>query len=483
MIDAIGAGMKTRFSHPYRRVTALRPGGRAAVARQIRVVTLRRMGPEDTDDESPRQPPDPLDRIWLHPSELGAMAHPTTRRHRIRPGITIFVAGAAIGGLIVVSVLTFGDGTDRAATDAATRKAANPVSRAMSVAPSVLQVQLTGGAYGRIEAVRVGDSIALTSASAIAGARGIRVRGEDGREHGATVVGRDPQTDLALLDLNSVPGRALVAESVDSTAVGPDDAVYSVAATASPQPVKITGWDEMLARSNGVVASGLLRSSAIANDPAPTPGSVLVDGKGRVVGIVIGLAAPREGDRYAVPMAVALDVARQLHDTGSAVHGWVGIVGRDHTGSPSGTEVVHVADGSPAAAAGIQDGDIIVAVAGTKAPSMAVVLAAVRRREPGDALRVTVEHDGKVRTVQINVAGPTTTTSGTTPTTTQMLPTASTAGSKPTATRTATTTTARSGNSGTLPSTTAGGRATGGATTTAPPTVTSTPGSQAGGGQ
>lgn len=401
------------------------------------------------------------------------MSRPTRRRHRIRPGITIFVAGVAIGGLVVLSALTFPDGSDHLATDATARTIADPMSRAMAVAPSVLQVRLTGGAYGRIEAVCVGDGIALTSASAIAGARSIRVRGEDGKQHDATVVGRDPQTDLALLDLNSVPGTALVANSIDSTAVGPDDAVYSVAATASPQPVKITGWNEMLSRSNGVVASGLLRSSAIAGDPAPTPGSVLVDGKGRVVGIVIGLAAPRGGDRYAVPMDVALDVARQIHDTGSAVHGWVGIAGRDHTGSPSGTEVVHVAEGSPAAAAGIEDGDIIVAVAGAKAPPMAVVLAAVRRREPGDALWVTVEHDGRVRTVQINVSGPTTTT--------PVRPAASTATSKPSATLTATTTTARPSDSGAGTSSTGAGTTAGNTTTTAtPPSATSTPGSQPG---
>ncbi len=439
------------------------------------------MGPEDADDESPRQLPDPLDRIWLHPSELGAMTRPVRRRRRIRPGVTIFVAGVAIGGLVVLSALTFRDGSGHVGTDRAARKAANPVSRAMSVAPSVLQVQLTGGAYGRIEAVCVGDGIALTSASALAGARGIRVRGEDGKQHTATVVGRDPQTDLALLDLNSVPGTALVAESVDSKAAGTADAVYSVAATAAPQRVTITGWNEMLARSNGVIASGLLRSSALANDPAPTPGSVLVDGKGRVVGIVIGLAAPGRGDRYAVPMDAALDVARQLHDTGSAVHGWVGIAGRDHIGSPSGTEVVHVADGSPAAAAGIQDGDIIVAVAGAKAPPMAAVLAAVRRREPGDALRVTVEHDGKLRTVQINVSGPTTTTSVAMPTTSAR-PSASTAPSEPTTTRGPTGTTARPAEAAipTVTSTTGGGGP--GATTTTAPAVTSAPGARAGSG-
>ncbi len=376
------------------------------------------------------------------------MTRPTRGRSRLRPGVTVLVAGVAIGGLAVLAALTFGDGSGRVTTSTA-RKTVDPVARAMSVAPSVLQVQLTGGAYNRVEAVCVGEGIALTSASALAGARNIRVHGEDGKDHAATVVGRDPQTDLALLDLSSWPGTTLVADSVSSSAVGPDDAVYAVAGTRAPQPVRITGWDEMLARSNGVVASGLLRSSAISGDPAPNPGSVLVDGRGRVVGIVIGLAAPSRGDRYAVPMGVALDVARQLHQNGTAAHGWVGIAGRD---APDGTEVVRVADGSPAAAAGIREGDVIVAVAGERAPPMAVVVAAVRRREPGDALQVSVERDGKVRNVEINVSGPTSTTASPPPaTTTRPRPVTTTAAPRPSTTVPATKSSAVSTTSTTAP--------------------------------
>ncbi|MCU1459226.1 MAG: Peptidase and chymotrypsin/Hap [Actinomycetia bacterium] len=404
------------------------------------------------------------------------MTQAVRRRRRIGPGVTFLVAGVAIGGLVVLAALTFGDASDRGGVETAARRTLNPVARAMAVAPSVLQVRLTGGAYRRIEAVCVGDGIALTSASAISGASSIRVRGEDGKQHRAVVVGRDPQTDLALLDLNSVPGTALVADSVESDAVGSDDVVFSVAATASPEPVSITGWDEMLSSSSGVVASGLLRSTAGPGEPAPTPGSVLVDAKGRVVGIVIGFAAPTGGDRYAVPMDVALDVARQIHDTGAAVHGWVGIAGRDHATAPSGTEVVHVADGSPAAAAGIREGDVIVAVEGAKSPRMAVVLAAVRRREPGDALRLTVERAGKSRTVQINVSGPTTTTAaGPTAATTSVLATASTASPKPATTGATTSTTARGSDPGTATSTTGTPSPAPAPSTTAPATTTTPP--------
>jgi putative serine protease PepD len=367
---------------------------------------------EGDDEETPGVPPDddlgspldalphPLDRLWMHPSELAAMpAAPAPAPPRNRPMWATTLMAGATGAILTLGVLGATGALDRpAAKSGATAVPTSvPVTAeavVLAVAHSVVAVSVHDGRETRRGSgvcVRRSGEI-LTSDRLVGKAKEITVTTTNGEVHTARVVGRDRTTDLVLLRL--VADSNTKAEPVSLTssatfatrAAQAGDAVWVVGA---PSPGGSSPWlsnglvastDSLVAVENGPTTSGLLETGAASS--GASSGGALVDKAGKVMGIVL---APVRGKRttYAVPIDTALGVANDLRELGYATHGALGI---DGTNTSEGPMVTSMDSDGPAAEAGVRVGDIVVSVDHRQVDTMSDVMALVRHDRPGESI-------------------------------------------------------------------------------------------------
>jgi S1-C subfamily serine protease len=350
--------------------------------------------PDERPEDAPAsrsEPPHPLDRVWLHPSELpvdvGA-ARPRAPRRRSAALVTSAVAGA-VGALVAVAVLALTGTLNRSSTPTAsagsgpttTAPASAVVADAATIGLSMVSVSArdAGGARrGSGVCVRHGTEV-LTSARLIGDATDIDVVTADGQVHGAHVAGRDRTTDLALLSLDATVPAAQLA----TTAPTPGASVWIVGATqtGNDRPWMSSGVlssnDAVVTAVDGPWMGGLFQTDAASG--AAAIGAALVDQTGAVVGIVLG-RLDDSATSYAVPIKEALNVSEQLHVSGVAKHGSLGFDAVDKAEGPTITKIIA---GGPAAAAGVHPGDIVVSVNGFAVATVDDVMAIVRSNDPG----------------------------------------------------------------------------------------------------
>ena len=353
--------------------------------------------PEDHGDEgAPGLPPDPLDRVWFHPSELGA---PSTEAHRPpAPQWAIVAIAALCGALATVGILagagslgngggTVGDSSSFVPAFAQLQRdhTADLVSTAGA---SIVAVRATIADVSTVDAsgVALGGDRIVTSADVIAGASQIKVTTDHGRVLTATVVGADPDTDLALLEVDEARIPPADTGSSDDLSVG--TWVLAVAAAGgedrwASQGV-VSGLDVLVDRGNGSTMPGMVATDVDA--PVGAGGGVLLDDDGSVVAI-LSRAAPG----HAVPVEAAREVAEQLDASGRVRHAWLGIDAVDAVSREGGGAVVEaVADGGPGQAAALQPGDVITSVDEARVADVADLVAAVAHRRPGDQVELSV---------------------------------------------------------------------------------------------
>jgi S1-C subfamily serine protease len=373
----------------------------------------------DHDDLPRGAPPDPLDRNWLHPTELSALTapEPASERTSGAPAAampartrTASLVGmgmaAVVGALVTVAVLAMtGNLGDTAPTVATGRPpgAASALSAgdaASQLAASIVTITVRDG-----KGVRRGSGVCvwhgggiLTSAHVVGDAKSVSIVTADGREHEAKVVGRDRVTDLVLL---SIDGESDVrAATISDRDPNTGEHVWLMGA---PPPSAQTPWltsgivtsdNALIAQDAGPMTSGLLETDAASNDAAT--GGALVDGAGGVTGVVIG---PVDGSTttFAVPIGDAIEVAQQLRDDGKASHGSLGFEGVD---APLPV-VVSVTKSGPAAKAGIKKGDVVRAIDGRSVDAIGAVTAIVRAKDPGETVTIALRRGGEDLTVQV----------------------------------------------------------------------------------
>jgi len=258
----------------------------------------------------------------------------------------------------------------------------------------------------------------VTNAHVVRDAQRIVVQFSDGRVVGASVVGRDSFTDIAVLRVSTDEGLFPTSRATHE----PPHQGDRVFAFGSPFGFKFS-------MSEGIV-SGLGRDPSTAigragftnfiqTDAAVNPGNSggpLVDIHGKVIGMSVAIATGRDnqgtnegqsaGIGFAIPLPTIESVVDQLIAHGSVARGFLGIrynaiggqvVIEDDSGRTIGPGLMidEVTPGAPAALAGLQSGDVIAEIAGQALTSVEVLRSAVGPAKPGDELPVRVWRDGK----------------------------------------------------------------------------------------
>ncbi len=370
---------------------------------------------DELDDEPAvaRGPiPDPLDRVWLHPTELPAFgaafvpgatgASDSGRRHRSRVWLSSLLAGAA-GALLTVGVLVVvgafdqssGDIGSTATTGGATTRAATVVDTLAGLSPSVVAVvaqDSQGTRRGSGVCVRHGHQL-LTSTRVVGAAEMVQVVTSDGHLHKARVAGRDQVTNLVLLDVEDGADLPAAQLADEKPATGSSVWLLGAQSPGASSPWMSGGVassnDAMAASDIGPTTDGLLETDAASSSSAV--GGALVDGAGSVAGIVLG-HVNGSSTTFAVSIAVAVSVASQLDATGVAQHGWLGMSGVDTNFGPI---VSAMASDTPAARSGIHVRDLVQAIDGRAVESIGEVTAIVQSLEPGATVVIDLRRDNR----------------------------------------------------------------------------------------
>ncbi|MGO0575371.1 S1C family serine protease [Ornithinimicrobium panacihumi] len=291
---------------------------------------------------------------------------------------------------------------------------------AATVTPSVVSIDTAGrGGQGSGSGV-VWDTEGhiVTNAHVVEGAEQLRVTLADGRSYEGTVVGDDPSSDLAVVKLSTVPDGLTPIAVGDDKALEVGDPVMAVGNPLGLSGTVTTGIVSALDRPVTTQGSGRTQAAepivtnALQTSAAINPGNsggALVDAAGQLVGInssIASLPSPGQsqagsiGIGFAIPSAKVRVIVDQLISTGTAQHAFLGVGLSDGQAEVdgavlSGAQVQQVEPSSPAEAAGLQVGDLIVAIDDEAVPSTTALVGQVRERGSGAQAVIDYVRDGR----------------------------------------------------------------------------------------
>lgn len=257
------------------------------------------------------------------------------------------------------------------------------------------------------------DGYVLTNHHVIQGADQIQVALRDGREALATVIGTDPESDLAVLriPLDNLP-RIRLSDSAD-VAVG-DVALaignpFGVGQTVTMGIISATGRSHL-----GLNAY----EDFIQTDAAINPGNsggALINPNGALVGIntaIFSRSGGSQGIGFAIPANLAHGIMDELVTHGRVIRGWLGIeaqaLSRELAASfglrtPQGMVVAGVVKDGPAASAGLQPGDVLLALNGEPILDARTTMSHIAELTPGDSVPLTIVRGGEKQRVELTV--------------------------------------------------------------------------------
>ncbi len=241
------------------------------------------------------------------------------------------------------------------------------------------------------------------------------VRLDDKSEHQAKLIGSDAETDLAVVKID-VSRDLPVARLGNSDAVKVGDWVLAIGSPFSLDHTVTAGIISAKGRENIAGTSNQFQSF-LQTDAAINPGNSggpLVNMAGEVIGIntaIISETRQSAGLGFALPSNTAAKVYNQIVMSGKVTRGGIGVGYREDAAlcrafglkSDCGVVVQNVLPGGPAAKAGIQPGDVITEINGTKITSGSVLLDVVANASVGTTLRAKINREGKEQSVSLAV--------------------------------------------------------------------------------
>jgi S1-C subfamily serine protease len=371
---------------------------------------------------------------------LASEQPPARRAGRMRIGVAGLVAGALIGGgagagvttlLDEPSMITAAGATGQSVVIQNPETATTATAAAAKAAPSVVTIYVANGSNSGSGSgvVLSADGAVLTNNHVVTldgnGTGGtVQARTSDGTLYDATVVGTDPASDLAVIQLDGASGLT-PAKFADSDKVQVGDVAVAIGA---PLGLSNTVTDGIISATNRAVATGSTQDDAtvidaLQTDAAINPGNsggALVNGAGEVIGINSAIAtvasgAPSSqsqsgniGVGFAIPSNTAERIAKEIRSTGSATRAFLGVRAQtaadgQNSGVGTGAQVVSVEADSAAGKAGIQDGDVITAVGDRPVTTSTELTAAVRSQAPGEKVTLSVRRGADSRNIPVTL--------------------------------------------------------------------------------
>ncbi|MGA5764162.1 S1C family serine protease [Nonomuraea bangladeshensis] len=333
------------------------------------------------------------------------------------------LGASALGGGAVGAYLA---GADRPAA-VATASAASPVFRtvadqltvaevAAKVQPSVVMIQGQSGEGSGV--VLSEDGLILTNNHVVDGQGTVlTIKFNDGRTAKAKVVGTDPATDLAVIRAEGVSGlaKATLGDS-DQLKVGDDvlalgsplglDGTVTAGIISALDRTITAGdggggqqfpWGQQQQESKMTTLGGMIQTDAAINPG--NSGGALVNAAGELIGINSAVSSQGVNLGFAIPVNTAKKVSEQLISKGKVSHAFLGVSVTDATGDVPGALIRQVTEGSPAAKAGLKQGDLITKIGDTPVDGGDTVVGQVRGFTVGQQVRITYLRDGKENVV------------------------------------------------------------------------------------
>jgi serine protease DegS len=353
--------------------------------------------------------------VWWNPTLLGAHATATAP-----PPLSAAPAAPSASPAAPVVMQSFADSVARAAPAVVNIYTARVVRERAQAAP----LNQLFGDYWPSYRQRVERSLGsgvivdamgtiITNQHVIAGADSIRVQLADGRIADATIVGQDPDTDLAILDLEIGNLPIMPLGRSDTLRVG--DIVlaignpYGVGQTVTQGIVSATGRGQL-----GLATfENFIQTDAAIN--LGNSGGALIDAHGDLVGIntaVLNRAyGGPEGIGFAIPVNLVRGVMEQILLNGHVVRGWLGFVPQDLSEEQSaqmgtaggGVTVVNIMVKSQAYEAGVRPGDLITALGGEAVHNTQDLVARVSSLKPGAEVELEGRHARQVYKLKLTV--------------------------------------------------------------------------------
>lgn len=253
------------------------------------------------------------------------------------------------------------------------------------------------------------DGKILTNAHVVDGATSVTVNLKDGRVFDGQVLGSDPLTDLAVIQIE--------AENLPVLQIGnSEELIIGEWAIAIGNPLGLdntvtTGIISATGRSSSEIGVGDKRLDFIQTDAAINPGNSggpLLNARGEVIGINTAIIQNAQGLGFAIPINRAAQIAQTLIAEGKVDHPYIGIsmvalneqtrerleqMNKPHLVNEEGVLIVNVMPNSPAAQAGLKSGDVITGVEGEKISDSSQVQKIVEGRKVGSDLTLNLRRD------------------------------------------------------------------------------------------
>ncbi|WP_407989767.1 S1C family serine protease [Kitasatospora sp. CMC57] len=371
----------------------------------------------------------------MHPKKEPTRPIPTGPRptgpRLLLPGAALVLAGALATGCSSGSSSTTASSSPSASTSgspsAPARSSGNQLQDdyqkvIANVLPSVVQITTPSGLGSGIVYDSKGDIV--TNAHVVGSAKTFTVTlANSGKALQATLVGSFPESDLAVIKLDSPPGGLKPASFGDSGKVEVGQITLAMGSplglSSSVTQGIVSATGRTVSEPNGGNSPGATIGNMVQTSAAINPGNsggALVNLSSQVIGIntlaatdpeMNGGAAPGIG--FAIPAATITNIADQLikdGKVGNSGRAALGISARTSFNAdfqPAGAVIVSVTPGGPADAAGLQPGDVITKVGDTAVTTLNSLTTALAALQPGAKVTVTYEREGAARTAEVTL--------------------------------------------------------------------------------
>jgi serine protease Do len=342
------------------------------------------------------------------------------------------VGATATSGSTVTQTTAAAATSSAATTTLSTTTATTPdiASAAAAVRPAtvlVLNLDQSGTAQAAGSGFIIDSSgVIVTNNHVVEGAQGLKVQlpEPDGRTFVAQVVGTDPQTDLAVLQIDATCLPTVTLGSSSDLAVGewvvavgnalalegdPTVTAGVVSATGRDVEQSATGARPGQAATSAIALYDLIQTDAAINEG--DSGGPLVNLQGQVVGINTLGTSDAQGIGFAIAIDDARPIIEQLRQSGQVTRAYLGIQAQTVTSSvaaaqglvsTSGALITQVQAGTPAAQAGLRVGDVITGIGSVAVKGQEdLQTALLNTYKPGDIVTVQVNRNGTTQTISV----------------------------------------------------------------------------------